>query len=550
MDGGSVFLYHCLHEHSILKLRQCFFPGDCMRNSTKGRNRGVSQCLLFSFLILLVLPAAVFPADIELTIPSVIQQALRTNFDVQIRKYNPEISEEEIKVAKAVFDPYIKLKGGLLNANRASASTFDLPTTYERTANAGIALEKKFEYGTLASVEYQTNSQSNDARYRALRPEYNDALTFALKQPLLKNRGADVNLKEVNITSNNKEIARLGFENSLIDIITTSQNLYWNNYLAMEELKIRKYSLELASKFLAEAKKREELGAIARADVLQAASEAAFREEEIILSANNVKNVKDRLLNYVFGSLEAHNNELRLAQEPASDGLNITEDELLKIAYERRPDFKSAKIAVENADINIVYTKNQKLPAVDLAATATLNGLSGKLKEGQTSNFTGGYGKALDRMLSGNYYSMGLELTVSFPWGLKGEKAKHGAALFAKEQALSTLVKSEQQVALDVQIAARDVWDMAKRYQAAKTGKEFSAKTLEAEQKKFDLGLSTSYDVLLVQRDFINASLRLVRATTDYETAKVALDKALGMTLERNGFKPSDVTITMPDAVN
>ena len=74
------------------------------------------------------------------------------------------------------------------------------------------------------------------------------------------------------------------------------------------------------------------------------------------------------------------------------------------------------------------------------------------------------------------------------------------------------------------------------QYDSATKARVLEEQTLDAEQKKFELGASTLYNVILVQRDLVQAQSNEVAALGTYAKSRVELDRALGQTLDVNNI--------------
>ncbi len=83
----------------------------------------------------------------------------------------------------------------------------------------------------------------------------------------------------------------------------------------------------------------------------------------------------------------------------------------------------------------------------------------------------------------------------------------------------------ELQVATDLTNAALTILSAEKRLDSARAARELAAKRMEAEQSKFDLGMSTNYFVVQAQRDLADAQNNELRAQLDYRKALVAYER-------------------------
>jgi len=93
---------------------------------------------------------------------------------------------------------------------------------------------------------------------------------------------------------------------------------------------------------------------------------------------------------------------------------------------------------------------------------------------------------------------------------------------------------------MDVQNALIAVKNARARYQSAKNASDVAQQVLDAEQKKYNLGASTSTNVLNFQSQLATAESNLVSAMAAYEKAQIEIDRATGLLLEHAGIVMSD----------
>jgi outer membrane protein TolC len=92
------------------------------------------------------------------------------------------------------------------------------------------------------------------------------------------------------------------------------------------------------------------------------------------------------------------------------------------------------------------------------------------------------------------------------------------------------------QIRVEVQNALIALQQARASYVASNKARIFAEQTLDAEQKKYSLGASTIFFVIQAQRDLAVAQGNEVASLASYSRARVALDQALGATLEANNI--------------
>jgi outer membrane protein TolC len=125
---------------------------------------------------------------------------------------------------------------------------------------------------------------------------------------------------------------------------------------------------------------------------------------------------------------------------------------------------------------------------------------------------------------------VGRSRSISRPLGLSSQQASVARAR-AVEPGQAQVKQIELQVATDVTNAAINVQSGVERVQAAQSAREFAQKTLEAEQSKFEVGMSTNYNVILTQRDLATAQSNELQAILNYRKSLVELERLQQTTL-------------------
>ncbi len=459
---------------------------------------------------------------LALDLQTVMQTALEKNHQLKALRMNPLTAREQIQLAQSAFDPQVSVTGS--TADQESWDEPDDSSTLQVATEASVA--KKMETGTsfsatLTAAEMDSETDTlGDVGGSYLRS------TAAVSHPLMKNNGRQVNLRSVTLATHQFRKSEFQLKQAVMDTIAQAQNLYWAYYSALESLTVYEKSLELAQRFIREVDEKVKMGSAARLDLLQARSEVASREAEIITGQNRVDNAADTLLNYIYGEARPGVNVSCQTLPAIPEMTNTLSDEkqLIHQALALRTDHQTAGIDIESADVDLLYYENQTKPDLTLDAAVGIN-------DGHPDN---------DAFVSDdleNYYYGSVGITLKFPWGFRGEKANLATAKLSKRQLMINQDAVRSQIVLDVRTALRDLKAAVKRYETAQTASNYAEESLEAEQIKFRNGLSTSYNVLLYQRDLTDARVREVDALIACQTALIALHQAVGNTLEVNNIE-------------
>jgi hypothetical protein len=150
---------------------------------------------------------------------------------------------------------------------------------------------------------------------------------------------------------------------------------------------------------------------------------------------------------------------------------------------------------------------------------------------------TTGFGDAFSNLFNASAPNRGVGVTLQIPLGNRVAQAAQIRSRLEYRQAQLGLKSLENQIAIFVRQDAFTVTQNRARVDAAKKARELQAQTLDAEQKKYNLGASTYTAVLSDERDLAQAESNLVSAMTNYAKSKVLLDRDTAQTLVHLNIK-------------
>lgn len=482
------------------------------------------EIIFIHILLLLGGMEFLFAEEIALDIPRVVENALSNNLALKIEKLSTEISKESLDEFTSAFDPTLHFTGSLKDGDQESQKKYEIThklSKFFKTGGSASIYVNISHYG-ISDVYTGTEIDNNDV-YTDTDIDNNDFSSYTqlvITQPILKNRGISINTTNIAISENDYKISTLSFQQKVIDIFSEAQHLYWESFAAQERLIASHKSLKLAQKFLDESIEKVKLGDLVPIDTLQAKAEVAQRTEDLILYENELKNSHDELLYFIFGRA-THGKKVKLVQKPEFKRIKVDEEKLVREALKRRTEYRIANLNAKNADLNVIYTKNQKLPEVDVNATLGIRGKEDTL------------GASIEKMTRSDDYEGSVTLSVEFPWGLNKDKAAYMKSRLEKKQIIHKLHETEQEIILDVRSAIRNLLTLERKYAASLLSKKLGEEKLQAEEKKYKHGLSTSYTVLQHQRDLANSTVNNIDALIQYQQAVVRLNKALGLGVEK-----------------
>ncbi|MFQ5793010.1 MAG: TolC family protein, partial [Acidobacteriota bacterium] len=350
--------------------------------------------------------------------------------------------------------------------------------------------------------------------------------------------------QQIVVAQNGERISRHQFQAQVMDVVRDVENAYWDLVFSIEDLEVTQKSLQLARDLLRNNRIQVEVGTMAPIDVLEAEAEVAAREEAVILAEEAIQRNEDLLKRLVNDpeSEDFWSVRFKPVDQPTRSDVNIDLEAAVRIALQRRPVLSQSRVELDTRSYNVRYTRNQVLPQVDLVGSLTFNGLGGDqiVRQGFAGEILreipGGYSDALDQVFGGDFRDWTVALNVSYPLGNSAADAAYAQARVAYRQQRAQINSQELLIAQEVRQAARQVETNRKRIDATRVARELAQRRLEAEEKKFEVGMSTSFLIVQAQRDLAQAEANELRAVIDYNKALVAFERARGTLLDKSNI--------------
>ena len=489
------------------------------------------------FFSLFLIPVSVANANepLSLTLQETIETVLKNNISISVQSYNSKINEQFIFEKEADFDPTVDFEFTVGEETRQSASTLADSKTRDLDYDWDFSVSQKFVTGGDYELTMDNNKNQSSSSRTSLNPIYSSDLALTVTQPLLKDFGIDLNKREIYIAKNDQKISDHQFTEKVIATIAETENIYWDLVFSIEDLKVKETSLQRARDLEKQVKAQVDVGTLAELEILQAKSNVASREERLLNAQNLIDDNGDNLksiLNFSF-DLEEGLKEIIPADSPVFEpGAENSLEEALKTALIHRPDLLAKKMELENRNIEAKYNENQTLPTLDLVGSLGLNGLSG-----DSSTKNGSYDSALSEAFSTDFRLWQFGINLSYPLGNRAAKSKLAIKRLEVAQLLLNIKDLEKTIVVEVREAHRQIKTDIKRVQATRVARKLAEEKLNAEEKKFKVGLSTSFNVLEFQEDLAEEQSNEIKAVIDYNKSLNRLNQVMARTLEAHDIK-------------
>jgi outer membrane protein len=441
-----------------------------------------------------------------------------------------------------------------------------IPNVTSQQTNISTFFGQGFLTGTSYVVALGGFRQSTTQLNTLFNPEVPAALTLGFNQKLLNGFGYRANAKFIRIAKNDVAQADSVFREQVMTTVAAVLNLYSDLLYYRENVRVAEHALAYANKLLSDNKRQVEIGTLAPIEVVRAESEVAARQQDLIVAQTNYLEQQEKLKTALSKHVDP---DLASAQIDATDSLpDPTPNDIppladaLKEAEANRPEITQADLNIRDQQITIETARNGLLPSLDVFATYAPTGLSGNsLIYGACPSSTVNYGGAcyvpgqafppalvsaqpvtgarsagflqsLSQVFHGNYPDYSFGVTLSIPIRNRSGQADMATALLQERQLRVQLQQQKNNIAQDVRNAVIAVTQAKAQIEAAHKATILAQQTLDAEQKKFQLGESTVFLVIQAQRDLVTAQGTEALAHSTYAKALTQFYQATGTTLQ------------------
>lgn len=466
------------------------------------------------------------------------------------------------------FDPLITGTGEYERATTQSSSTIQ-PTATVGTLTANLQYQEGFSTGTLLTVGFNNSRTTSTSLFSAYTPALNTALRATVTQHLLQGFGPRINRRFIIEARNNRRITDSSFKQQLIYTIGQVESIYWNVVSAYEDEQAKERALQQSTQLTSDNRKQLEIGTLAPLDVVNSDSAVATDKQALITSKSNLEYQQLLMKQAIARNL----NDPQLANAPVvpTDRVGLDRlpeedlqvEELVRQAFTNNPQVEQAVLAMKNNEITIRGEKNGLLPVIDAFGFYGTNALGGvpnpnAVNFGSTSTASpvstvpNGYYGALQNLFAANNPDYGFGVNLNIPLRNRAAQADQARSQMEYRQTQMRLQQLYTQLRIQVINAQYALTNDRANVQAAQTARDFNAQSLDAEQKKYKLGASTTASVLAQERTLASGENNLISATAAYAKDRSSLQQILSDTLERYGISLVDAaagTVTQAPSI-
>ena len=481
----------------------------------------------------------------DLTLADAVQRALERNRQIAVQRITPLVRDMQVATANAAFLPLASSGFGINQATNPSRSLLDggglrgaSIVTDQGSYDVGVTQRVGWGGGRY-DVTWNSNRLQSTNTFTNFNPSLAATLGFTYTQPLLRGFRTDNERTQLVVSRIDRDISDIDLEETIVNTLADVRLAYWELVHARAAVGVRRQSLELAEQLVRDNRARVEIGMVGEIEIVQARAEAALRRQSLAEAVRVRRTNELALKQLIVGgrSDELWNAEIHPTDEPRTDAIPIDLEAAIRAALDRRTDISRMRRRIDVDDATVRNLRNSTLPALDLIGSYQLTGQGGPRLIPSGSSFEailggggdvvpGGYGDAIGDVIGADYPFWSVQVRMTYPLGRSADEAAYERARLELRQNQAQIEWIELQIAGEVTNAALQMEAIQESIQAATAARELAMEQLRAEEIRFEVGLSTNYLVVQMQRELAAAQELELRAILDYQRAIIEFDRA------------------------
>ena len=459
----------------------------------------------------------------ELTLDGAWAISLERNLGLKSQQLAAETAFYNAKGSWGAFQWNFSTQIGITDREFRNPNTlFGEATGSENTQSFQLDLTKQLLTGGTFSAGWSRDNSRTTGQAQVFDTQTSDFLTLSLTQPLLRRAGetfATASQRESEFEYQRQlEVQRSVRQLLLLDV----SNAYWDLVAAREQLSVAISNYELGLEQARQERSRLDAGLGTEVDVLQADAQVALRNERVLFFEFQARTSMDRLKQLMFPGTDEElwaTTLIPVTPLPAS----VTADaappwtSAVRTAIENRPELRQQRLLIDAAEVRHRRSVSERMAGLDLALTASSQGFDEVPDDAFSESF------------SFDFPTYSATLTYSIPIGNATARNAERAAWTSLRSARLSYDQSESDIVSEVRQSVRQLVYQAKATEASVKSLELAQAQLEAEEARFAENLTTTFQLLNLQQQRLDAQSSERRARADYARALVSLDASLGI---------------------
>ncbi len=472
---------------------------------------------------------------LDLSLQDVVRLALLNDTEVRIGRLSYESAELGVKRAHGAFDPMLSASYDWQRSHAPTTSELEGALTRNDLDQSGLfALTQRLPTATQLGLQLDASRYSTNSAFATVNPSFSSRIGLSLTQPILGPNGPAAVRAPVKAARRGLAAARSDIEALANTTAARAVQAAFAVILARERLSVLRQSEDLAEKSYQRDKRALELGALSPLDIHRSEAQVATRRSQVIQAELTLSRVEDQLRMLIGADLDDQVRGLPIVlpavAAPEAPSEPLDQEAVRRQALLDRPELEALRARLERAEIDLSVARGATRPDVSLQGGYSALGVSGTVldPDGGVTLQKGGLGGALDDALGLDHptYRVGIQVRVPLP--NRAAQADLGNARVARRSALYEIRRREQAIHLEVASAVNQLTLARESLAATELARDLSRKSLEAEERKYELGAQSIFFVLDAQTQLAQAELSYLQARVDLQLAATDLERATG----------------------
>ena len=487
--------------------------------------------------------------SIRLSLEQAIGLAIANNADLNVTVNTAESNRYLVLQDQGIFDPLVQAAISRSHSEQPATSQLVGASVQKRDSTDGsIQVSQLAPTGGVFTLGLTGNRTSTNSSFFFVNPSYNGGVSLQMNQPLLRNAGYAPTVWLIRIAKNTRDASYQDYLRSVQTAVNTVEQAYWDLVYALQNLDVKRESLRIAQELNRITRIKIDVGSLAPIEITQTEVGIANAEQDIITAESLIGDAQDRLKRVLNFDAAQWNVPILPTDQVRSENVRIDIDSGVQNAVANRPEVVSERYTVDIQRIRYDYWSNQTLPQLNLVGSYGGVGLAGTFVNPNTGEVTGttSFWDAIRDAFDRKAKNWSIGLNFSYPVFNRAARGARGVARYQYEAERARLTTFEQNVIVEVRSAARAIDTAWRSILAAQKGRELAEKNLDAEKKKFDNGMSTTFQVNQIQRDLSAARTLELQALAVYRKALAQYHFAIADNLAWKGVAVEGLPETGP----
>jgi outer membrane protein len=484
-----------------------------------------------------------------ISLKDITKLALQNNLDIAISDTNEELYQFKVLQAHGPYDPAISLT---LNSRSTSQPNTNLATTSTQGNSNNTRLDTwNFQFtqnlptGGNFVASLNSNRNETDQAFALFSPQYNASMTYQITQPLWRNRRIDQNRGTIKLANLDLKISDSQFRQTVSNTIATIQGVYWDLVYAIRNYDIARDAVNLARVTADQNREKVRIGTMSQLDVTVAEAAVASRIVDLVTAQQTINAAENNLRSAVSNDRKSEIWQKVIVPTDSPDFVEYKADldSSIDTALKNRPELQQYDLQMQENDINYAVDSSLKKWQIDAVGSFGTVGVAGPQSYSITGqpiidpSMVGGIGTAYKSLFTEGFKNWLVGFNIQIPLRSRSLEGQLGQLKTQKNQLLINRKNQEQKIAVQVRNAVDDLESNRQKVETARVARQLAEAQLNAETKRFKVGMSQNFLLLQRQNELSAARGAELQALVAYRKSIITLQQNMYTLLESSDFE-------------